>query len=150
MAKLCICNNCLLFLLGPFTWISPSSLSLTALLPLSICSQKPCQGCSTPGWSPRAGHHLVHPPPRECRSALGAAQASSPASESSPSPLLLGAGGSPPNSPSALMMIQSTRPLQLLVTARGPEAPEQGHGAGSMGLSCSLVTVESRTKPRWN
>lgn len=32
VARLCICNDCLLFLPGPFTWISPSSLSLTALL----------------------------------------------------------------------------------------------------------------------
>lgn len=150
MARLCICNDCLLFLPGPFMWISPSSLSLTALLLLSTCSQKPCQSRSTPGWSPKAGHHLLHPPTQEHRSALGATQASSPMPESSPSPLLLGGGGSPPSLPSALMMIQSTHPLQLLVTAHGPEGFEQGHGAGSTGLSRSLVTAESRTKPRWN
>lgn len=150
MARLCVCNDCLLFLPGPFTRISPSSLSLTALLLLSTCSQKPRQPRSTPGWSPTARHHLLHPPPQECRSALGAAQASSPTSESSPAPLLLGGGGSPPNLPSASVMIQSARPLQLLATAHGPEGLEQGHGAGSTGLSRSLLTAESRTKPCWN
>lgn len=48
------------------------------------------------------------------------------------------------------MMIQSTCPLQLLVTARGPKGLEQGHGARNMGLSRSLVTAESRTEPCWN
>lgn len=63
VARPCTCSDCLLFLPGPSPWISPSSLSLTALPLLSSHGQK----LRTPGWSPSAEHHLLHPPHRSSR-----------------------------------------------------------------------------------